>query len=635
MLEIETFDQARGGNAIYKALAHPLAAEAVGRLYANLAEHAPVALFDPDGIAPALLALHPDAPPFAGVFVQDVREIGARRGWWRAQPLTELSVSGARAVLVAAFNTKRMEERIAALTPPDTLILSLDAARLSDAMLGNPRRYLDPLNFATNYAFFRDANGLSTRLVTANYWAAYGAREVRLWLRLYGADGEVLATWEESAPSGPGGIAIDSRSVRARFGLAEFTGQLFLHVIGAAGHDVVKYALDTFATNGEARPTLSCTHDANAWPALFYAGLPAPRADEKVILWLQNSHAAEIPRGAITLNRMGAGGSAALADAVPGYATRAVDVGRLLPGIAWPAQIEVGAGRHVVRPRYEVIRDGRAHIAHVNVERTDLVPDPGIKALSNLLGRGFLLPFPVLPRARFRSIVQPNPMTTSQTSLPLRLEVFDAEGQKIGEKFLGCLPRDHAIAVDLDTLLPVHALRESGGHAELLYDFRDGGEADGWMHAIMRYEHKGTGHAAETSFGSHAFNTVMTYKGEPQSYGGPPPGLSTRLFLKLGEGGWRSFAFLIYPASVPWRAHSETSLLLHDSNGEVIAEERIAIACSGSAMLFPDRIFPPASLSAAQPLGYVLVRDTTCRLFGYHGLMATDGVFSLDHMFGF
>ena len=73
----------------------------------------------------------------------------------------------------------------------------------------------------------------------------------------------------------PGGIAIDSREVRARFDLPEFTGQLFMHAIGAAGHDVVKYALDTYGNDGE--PSLSCTHDANAWPSDRYAGLPAPR----------------------------------------------------------------------------------------------------------------------------------------------------------------------------------------------------------------------------------------------------------------------------------------------------------------------------------------------------------------------
>jgi len=37
-------------------------------------------------------------------------------------------------------------------------------------------------------------------------------------------------------------------------------------------------------------------------------------------------------------------------------------------------QIEVTAGRYMVRSRYEVVRGGRRRIAHVNVERTDLKP---------------------------------------------------------------------------------------------------------------------------------------------------------------------------------------------------------------------------------------------------------------------
>jgi hypothetical protein len=32
--------------------------------------------------------------------------------------------------------------------------------------------------------------------------------------------------------------------------------------------------------------------------------------------------------------------------------------------------------------------------------------------------------------------------------------------------------------------------------------------------------------------------------------------------------------------------------------------------------------------------GYIVVRDTSCRLFGYHGLIGP-AAFSLDHMFGF
>ena len=55
MLNIQTFDARAGGNVIYKALAHPLAAEAIARLHARL--HEPVAIYDPDGLAEALLAM--------------------------------------------------------------------------------------------------------------------------------------------------------------------------------------------------------------------------------------------------------------------------------------------------------------------------------------------------------------------------------------------------------------------------------------------------------------------------------------------------------------------------------------------------------------------------------------------------
>ena len=78
MLHIQTFDNRAGGNVLYKALAHPLAAEAIGRLYGRLARSGPVALYDPDGIAEALFALYPDAPPVAGVYVHDVTAVGTR-----------------------------------------------------------------------------------------------------------------------------------------------------------------------------------------------------------------------------------------------------------------------------------------------------------------------------------------------------------------------------------------------------------------------------------------------------------------------------------------------------------------------------------------------------------------------------
>jgi hypothetical protein len=627
MLNIQTFDNRIGGNVLYKALAHPLAAEAVGRLFPRMP--APMALYDPDGIAAALLALYPDAPRFAGVYVHDVAAVGQERDGYVARPLTKLAESGARCVLIAAFDAARIVTRLAHLLPAGAKVFTLDEAKLPEALLSNRARYLDKLNFATNFVFFREEGGLTTRLVSANYWSGYGGGAIRLWLRLFDATGRALATWEQDVPAGPAGFSIDSRAVRERFGLPPFTGQLFLHVIGAAGHDVVKYALDTYASDSSSPwgASLSCTHDANAWPSDRYAGLPAPREDERVILWLQNSHATPIPAGAVAFDRMGAERPVALAQPVAPFATVAVDVAQVLPGLRWPAQLELHAGRHVVRPRYEVSRGGRVRIAHVNVERGDLQPDPAIARLPGTLGRGYLLPFPVLPRERFRSIVQPTPMAVSQRMLPLRLDVFDQAGNKVTERFLGCLPRDHDVALEVDEV--------AEGHAELVYDFRDGGEADGWPHALFRYENRNSGHAAESSFGGHIFNTIMTYRDEPQSYGGPPPGLSTRLFLKLGDARRRSFAVLIYPASAPWFARSETILLLHDGAGQVIAEQRVAIACSGSTMLWPHSVFGEAALRQAGPDGYVLVRDTTCRLFGYHGLMDDADGFSLDHMFGF
>ena len=622
MLNIQTFDARAGGNVLYKALAHPLVAEAVSTLAASI--DGPLAIYDPDGVADALWALHPTMPAPAEAYVHDVAHLGQPRAGVVAGPITALPGSTARTLLIAAFDAGRTHARIAHLVPPNVIVRTLDEVKLPAAMLTTPR-YLDRTNFATNYALFRDTGRLHTRLVTANYWAGYGAGAVRLWLRLYDGTGTPIAQWEQ--PVGPAGITIDSQDVRARHRLPPFEGQLFIHAIGVVGHDVVKYALDTYGSGDE--PSLSVTHDANAWPSDRYAGMPAPAPGERVVLWLQNSHAAPIPAGAVTLDRMGAEAPVAYPHAIAPYATAVIDAATLLPGVVWPAQIEVRAGRHVVRPRYEVTRAGRTRIAHLNVERADLRPDPGIPALSNLLGRGYLLPFPILPAATHRSIVLPTPMAEHQASLPVRIDAFHADGTPGGSRFLGNLPRDHAVAIDL---------AEFGvdeGHAELVYDFRDGGTADGWLHALVRYEHRATGHAAESSFGAHIYNTLMTYRDEPQSYAGPPPGLSTRLFLRLGDAARPSFAALVYPASAAWQAHSSTTLLLHDGTGAVIAERPLAIACSGSAMVFPHRVFGDALLAQAGAEGYVLIRDVTCRLFGYHGLITDAGAFSLDHMFGF
>ncbi|CAI9120606.1 hypothetical protein [Brytella acorum] len=628
MLDIRTFDAKGGGNVLYKALAHPIAAEALETLSARLQGGGEFAIYDPDDRLATLAALYPAFRPTAGIYTHDSERVGSPDSWGRPQKaLTTLSGDAATTVLVPSFEHEKIMGRLARVIRDDQVVFTLQDACLPGSMLSNPRQYLDKLNFATNFAFFRDDERFSTRLVTANYWCNYGATHVRYWMRLFDGQGEVLAEWEHPVPDGPAGIVIDSAEIRTRFDLPAFCGQLFIHVLGARGHDVVKYALDVYGKTDE--PSLSVTHDANAWPSPRFATLPAPAPGERIVLWVQNSHATPIPAGTMTINPMGVEQHAPIVEEIGPFATHAVDIGALLPGLAWPTQLEFRAGNHLVRPRYEVSDGLCTRIAHMNVERSDLRPEPALRQFPADLGRGFLLPFPVLDPKFFESWVQPTPMSESIESLPVRLDLFGEDGQPRGQHFLGNLPRGHRVAVAL------HDLMDEPGHADLVYDFRDGGEGDGWLHGLMRYRLRANGHTAETSFGSHIFNTLMTWRHEPQSYSGPPPGLTTRLFLKLGQDSRRSFSCLIYPASITGLPDSETILHLHDANGVEIAQSTIRIAASGSHMVWPHEIFGVETVEKAGAGGYVLIRDLTCRLFGYHGQRDATGAFSLDHMFGF
>jgi hypothetical protein len=414
-LRIDTFDNTRGGNALYKALTHPAAARPARALLDELARHAPVAIYDAGGAVEAFSAIYDlDQIEIAGTYVHQVARVGGAVLGRAARPVTELARCRAPAVFVAAFDAERVLLQIRPYLPDGAVIFSLDAMRVPADRLTNSRSYLDPLNFATNFAFFRDAGGLHTRLVTANYWSGYGAGQISFWMTLFADDGRILAEWCEDCTPPAGTIILDSRKIRERFRLPEFCGQLFLHIRGAAGHDVVKYALDIFDEDSPAKEgrggTLSCTHDANAWPADRYAGLPAPASGEQVVLWIQNSHPVTIPPAAIGLTPMGEERIVSIADPIAPFATRAVAVSELLPDTAWPKQIELRAGKYVVRPRYEVLERGRRRIAHVNVERGDLRPDLELPKLGAMLGKGYLLPAPVMPRGLWRSLVLPTPM---------------------------------------------------------------------------------------------------------------------------------------------------------------------------------------------------------------------------------
>lgn len=638
-LKIDTFSNQVGGFSFFKAVGHPLTAEKIAALLADLAGAGPVALYDPLGHLETFAELHDlSALTVDGVYVQAVERVGTMVFGHSARPVTTIGAASVAAVLIPAFDSARLVDHIRHLLPVGARVVSLDDARLPDDMLSNRRRYLDPLNFATNHGFLRDGDGRHTRLVTANYWSGYGATGMRLWLRLFDAQGGVLATWEQNLPDGPAGIVIDSADVRARFGLGEFAGTLFIHAVGARGHDVVKYAVDTY---GDAPEELSCTHDANAWPADFYAGLPAANPGERIVLWLQNAHPNAAPAGALSLNLMGRDDRRAIERPVPGFGTISVDPAALFPDARWPDQFELCAGKHVVRPRYEVVAGNRrSRIAHVNVERTDLIGDPMIAKAAAHLGKGYILPAPVLPIDRYRTHALPTPMATGQAKLPIAAILHDADGTEVARHRFGVLDRADSVAIEATALLDGAALPSGYGHLELVYDFAEGGEdaADGWLHGLFRYEDIESGHAADTSFGAHVFNGVMTFKGEPQSYGGPPPGLSTRLFLRLGNAlgaGMDSHCHLIYLASTPWHATSDTLLVLTGADGAEVARTPLAIPCGGSRLWRASEMFSATDLTTAGDGGYILIRDTTCRLFGYHGLIREGVSFSLDHMFGF
>jgi hypothetical protein len=646
-LDINTFNNAdhskgwrpgnnAGGSTLFKALGHPAVADAARAWRTGLTGAGRIGIYDPLGdVATVDAFYHLQGLEPAAYYVQQVEHLGRDFAGRQAELITALDDAVDTLVMTAFDDGGKLRGQISHLAGDRVRIVTLDPLRLPEDRITVPGRYLDPRNFATNFALLRDGGGLHTRVVTADYWTANGKSPV-LWCRLMGADGSTLAEWDETL--GPAGstVVIDSQAVRRRFGLDDFCGSLFLHAIGAPFHEIVKYALDVY---GDDERQLTCTHDANAWPAQYYAGMPAPDDGEDLILWVQNSHPIEIPADAIGFNLMGGQDVAVYPEAIPPFATREVDVGALLPDARFPDQIEIRAGEYFVRPRYEVVsrESGRRRIAHANVERTDLSPDPEIEANAEHLGRGYIMPLPVLPTEQFRTVCLPTPMATGQDELPIRIELFDRNGALKAERYLGRLQRRESVALDMDEWIAGSAAGLDGGygHVEFLYDFRDGGGADGWLHALARFEQRDSGHRAETIFGAHMFNTPIVFRDEPQSYVGRPPGLTTRLFLRLGDDSADTMCHLIYPASRPWADHSSTDLNLFSAMGEQVATRRVGIACGGSLHWRYSEMFDAAERAAAGPDAYVQIRDVTCRLFGFHGLIRSGVAFSLDHMFGY
>ena len=631
-----------GGNAVFKALTHPLVAAKAAALQQKL-QGKRVAVYDPDGHYGQFAALFPlKESRIEGYYVQNV----AHRGRLSVEGLparliTDLDASCYDVILLASFAAERVAQQAVAYVGT-TPTASLGELHLDAAFLTNTKNYLDPLNFVVNNILWEHRADAYSVLSATHYWAEYGAKNTRLWLCLVKADGTVLAQgWYPLTAAAGAAWRLDSRDVAAHFGLKDdFFGTLFIHVVGTAGHDLIKYGLDFFDANPR---RLTATHDANPWPAHSYAGIPAPDKNQHVIVHLQSALPVATPGGTIGLYVHGAPEKPEKPEKIvwidqelPAFGLINISVGEVFPGVAWPQQLEVIAHKALVRPRYTVENGSQRWIGHGNVVRADLQPDAELATLEPVFGKGFILPLPILPAEQYATDILPTPMTTVQNALPLKALVFDAEGKQLLEEPLGLQKRGKIGLVSVDALLKKHNVTLKGhGTMQMIYDFSHGVAVDGWLHAIARATRRDNGHVAETSFGAHIFNSAAVYKNEPQSYTSAAPGLTTRLFLRLVPG-YNGFCCLIYPVSKAWHAHSDTVFVLRGSDGAAVAEARRAIPANGSVLVTPADLFSAADLAKAGDFAHISIRDKTCRLFGYAGLRDdTNGGFNLDHMFGF
>ena len=96
-----------------------------------------------------------------------------------------------------------------------------------------------------------------------------------------------------------------------------------------------------------------------------------------------------------------------------------------------------------------------------------------------------------------------------------------------------------------------------------------------------------------------------------------------------------AFDAIIICVPTPLTPNREPDLAFVRAAGTEVARQRVAVPCSGSLFWRYHEMFDSAARDRAGVDPYIIVRDATCRLFGYHGLLAAGGAFSLDHMFGF
>ena len=165
---------------------------------------------------------------------------------------------------------------------------------------------------------------------------------------------------------------------------------------------------------------------------------------------------------------------------------------------------------------------------------------------------------------------------------------------------------------------------------------RTAARRDGWLHALFRYRHRARRPCRRDQFRRACLQhdadlsrrAAILYRPAAGTVDAAVPAPRRRRLRHAVPPDLPGVA-AVAPARARPKSFSTT------------ARARSRRAAPGDPLL---RLAPVALSRAVRrrdprprrrPAPTSIVRDPTCRLFGYHGLLGRDGAFSLDHMFGF
>ena len=263
-------------------------------------------------------------------------------------------------------------------------------------------------------------------------------------------------------------------------------------------------------------------------------------------------------------------------------------------------------------------------------------PTRTCRALAEMLGKGYLLPAPVLPREAWRTSVLPTPMAVGQSELPIAAIVYDPQGNEVLRRPLGRLPRGRV------TRSRPRRRSRHGSARRRLRPRRAGlrflGRRRGrWLAARdLPLSRTGDRPCRRDQFWRACLQHHPDLSRRAAILRRPAAGAVDPAVPAARRRRLRHVVPSDLPGLAAVAAGKRHRNLLCDGSGREIARAAMAIPCSGSRLWRYHALFDAAERARAPAPALTRSSATpTCRLFGYHGLLGGDGAFSLDHMFGF